>query len=260
MRITEDERSAVRALVALLATLALVLAFTAAGAAAAVPQFEARTLNDWGNNPIHPEWGSAGSDYLRLAPARYADGSGAMVAGPNPRYVSNRIFNSLGQDLFSERSASQWLWVWGQFVDHTFGHAQSGSEEAPIAFDAEDPLESFSDTLGAIPFTRDAVAPGTGTSASNPRQQVNRVSSFIDASAIYGNSRRAPGMAAHRPRQRQPGETAGAAAAPRPLPAARERARKRRDGAARWKPKARSQPLRRTPSSPATCGPTRTSS
>jgi hypothetical protein len=188
MRITEDERSAVRALVALLATLALVLALAAAGADAAVPQFEARTLNDWGNNPIHPEWGSPGSDYVRLAPARYADGAGGMVAGPSPRYVSNRIFNSLGQVLFSEREASQWLWVWGQFVDHTFGHAATGHEEAPIAFDPEDPLESFTDTLGTIPFTRDAVAPGTGTSASNPRQLVNGVSSFIDASAIYGNS------------------------------------------------------------------------
>jgi hypothetical protein len=186
MQVKEDGRSLARGLAGALAGLALALA--APSAQAALPQFEARTLNDWGNNLAHPEWGSAASNYVRLAPARYTDGTGAMIEGPNARYVSNRIFNSGGQDLFSERNVSQWVWVWGQFVDHTVGHAESGSEEAPISFDAEDPLESFSDTLGEIPFTRDAVAPGTGTSPSNPRQQVNGVSSFIDASALYGNS------------------------------------------------------------------------
>ena len=111
-----------------------------------------------------------------------------MDEGPNARWVSNRVFNSLGTDLFSEHNVSQWLWTWGQFVDHTFGRAESGSEEAPIPFSSEDPLEAFSDTLGAIPFTRNAVAPGTGTGPSDPRQQINSSSSFIDAAAVYGNS------------------------------------------------------------------------
>jgi hypothetical protein len=79
-----------------------------------------------------------------------------MAAGPNPRYISNRIFNSLGVDLFSERDVSQWAWVWGQFLDHTFGLAHSGTADAGIAFDSSDPLESFTDTLGPIPFDRDA--------------------------------------------------------------------------------------------------------
>jgi hypothetical protein len=186
MQVKEDGRRTVRAAAGVLAAVAMALAAPSAGAT--VPQFEARTLNGSGNNLAHPEWGSAGSDYVRLAPAHYADGAGTMVQGPNARYVSNRIFNSGGQALYSERNDSQWLWVWGQFVDHTFGHAEAGTEEAPIAFDAEDPLESFSDTLGEIPFTRDTVAPGTGSSPSNPREQVNGVSSFIDASALYGNS------------------------------------------------------------------------
>ena len=135
MRVMEDGLGVACGIVAVL--VAVVLALAAAGAQAAVPDFEARTLNDWGNNQTHPEWGSAGSNYVRLAPARYADGTGAMVEGPNARYVSNRIFNSLGQDLFSERNDSQWLWVWGQFLDHTVGLARAGTEDAAIAFDAE---------------------------------------------------------------------------------------------------------------------------
>jgi Animal haem peroxidase len=164
----------------------------APGALAATPplSFEARSLSGAGNNQSHPEWGAAGTPYVRLAPARYADGAGAMESGPSPRYISNRVFNSLGLDLFSERSTSQWGWVWGQFLDHTIGRAEPGSEAAMIPFSASDPLERFSDTLGQIPFARNAVAPGTGTAPGNPRQQLNTVNSLIDGWALYGGSQR----------------------------------------------------------------------
>jgi peroxidase len=163
-----------------------------AAAALAVPAaslgFEARSLTGAGNNPLHPEWGQVGQPYLRLAPASYADGAGAMEGGPNPRYVSNRVFNSGGLDVFSERNVSQWGWLWGQFLDHTFGRAEPGTEDASIPFNPGDPLESFEDTIGVIPFGRDAVAPGTGTGPGNPRQQLNTVNSYIDAWALYGGS------------------------------------------------------------------------
>ena len=92
------------------------------------------------------------------------------------------------------------MWVWGQFLDHNFELAEGGSEEMPISVNQNDPLESFSDTLGMIPFDRDAPAPGSGTSARNPRQQINTVPSYIDGYAIYGGTQSAAGMAAHRTR------------------------------------------------------------
>ncbi|MDX6583890.1 MAG: peroxidase [Solirubrobacterales bacterium] len=82
---------------------------------------------------------------------------------------------------------TQWVWTWGQFLDHTFGLAQGGGASAPISFDAGDPLESFRNDFGYIPFSRDAAATGTGTSRANPRQQLNTVSSFIEGSAVYGD-------------------------------------------------------------------------
>ena len=178
---TERTGRRLRWAVATLAALALLVP----GSASA---FEVESLNGSANNLAHPSWGEAGTAYQRLAPARYSDGAGTMASGPNPRYISNRVFNSLRVDLFSERNVSQWVWVWGQFVDHTFGRAQPGSEEAAIAFNASDPLEEFSDTLGIIPFTRDAVMPGTGTGPGNPRQQVNTMGSYIDGAAVYGNT------------------------------------------------------------------------
>src|SRR4029453_14763931 len=116
-----------------------------------------------------------------------ADGVAKPVTGPNTRYVSNRIFNDRAQNLFSENNVSQWGFVWGQFMDHTFGLRQEvGGEDASIAFNARDGLEEFTNTLGVIPFTRTPAAPGTGV--TTPREQINTVSSYIDGSSVYGDA------------------------------------------------------------------------
>ena len=146
-----------------------------------------RTLDGSGNNVRHTAWGAAGTIYPRIAPPDYADGIGSMVAGPSPRYVSNRIFNDVGQTLFSENDVTQWGWAWAQFVDHDIGLAdERPGEDAPIAFSAADPLERFTDDLGLIGFSRTPAAPGTGV--TSPRQQLNTVSSYIDASNVYGTT------------------------------------------------------------------------
>ncbi|MEA2214409.1 MAG: peroxidase [Solirubrobacteraceae bacterium] len=163
-----------------------VLGLPASAAAAQPWSFAPESLNGAGNNRAHPRWGEAGTPYLRLTRPRYGDGIGALAAGPSPRYVSNRVFNSVGVDLFSARYVSQWGWVWGQFLDHTFGLAKTGSDPAPIPFAPGDPLERYRSATGNIAFARDAVAPGTGRSRSAPRLQTNTVSSYLNASAVYG--------------------------------------------------------------------------
>jgi hypothetical protein len=158
-------------------------------AQAAVP-FPIQSLDGSGNNVANPSWGRAGTNYSRVAAARYADGRGQPVAGPNSRYVSNRTFNDDNQNLFSERNVTQWGFTWGQFLDHTFGlrlgraPGDPNGEQRPIPFNAADPLEEFTNTLVVIPFERSAAASGTGV--NNARQQVNTVSSYVDAAAVYG--------------------------------------------------------------------------
>jgi hypothetical protein len=150
----------------------------------------AETLNGAENNLQHPAWGSAGSQYLRVASPRYADGIGRMRRGPSPRFVSNRVFNDLGANVFSENDLSQWAWAWGQFLDHDMGlRIEAGGPRAALPFDAADPLERFHDDVGRIPFSRTPAAPGTGVPGS-PRQQINRTTSYIDASNVYGTTRR----------------------------------------------------------------------
>ena len=83
-----------------------------------------------------------------MSRAARTGGGSAPVAGPNVRYVSNRIFNDRHQNVFSETEVTQWGWIWGQFLDHTFGlkadaPASDASAKRNIPFNANDPLESF---------------------------------------------------------------------------------------------------------------------
>ena len=115
---------------------------------------------------------------VRVAAPNYADGVAAMVSGPPSRYVSNRVFNDVGQNLFSENDVSQWGWAWGQFIDHDIGlRDETPGEAATIGFDAGDPLEGFTNDFGAIGFSRTPAAPGSGS--TSPRQQINTISSYM---------------------------------------------------------------------------------
>ena len=142
---------------------------------------EWRTLSGRGNNVDHPSWGAENRPYLRVAPVSYTNGLGRMDAGPPARYISNRIFNDVGQNLFSENAVSQWGWVWGQFLDHTFGlRDEKPGESTPIPFDSNDPLERFTNDLGAIDFSAHARRPRHRGDEAAPADQHGP--SFIDAS------------------------------------------------------------------------------
>src|SRR5437879_4245941 len=51
------------------------------------------TIDGTGNNVTHPDWGSAGADLIRVAPAAYADGVSAPAGAnlPSARDISNAL-------------------------------------------------------------------------------------------------------------------------------------------------------------------------
>ncbi|MFD0742778.1 peroxidase family protein [Phytohabitans flavus] len=167
-------------------------AFAAADVSTLAVPFTVQSLDGSGNNAANPTWGQANQPYSRVAAARYADGRSRPVSGPNSRYISNRVFNDVSQNVFSERQVTAWGWTWGQLLDHTFGlrlgraPGDPAGETANIPFNANDPLEEFENTLGFIPFARSDPAPGTG--ATSARQQVNTNPSYINGFAIYGGT------------------------------------------------------------------------
>lgn len=169
-----------------------VSSFAAADVSTLAVPFTVQSLDGAGNNAANPTWGQANQPYSRVAAARYADGRSQPVSGPNSRYISNRIFNDVAQNVFSERQVTAWGWTWGQFLDHTFGlrlgrsPGDPAGETANIPFNANDPMEEFENTLGFIPFARSDPAPGTGV--TNPRQQVNTNPSYINGFPVYGGT------------------------------------------------------------------------
>jgi len=196
MRLMMRKAGLRRSLFAVLAALTVVVVVATANPAVAddggvsdapiLGIWEAQSLNGINNNPNIPNAGAAGTRYLRIGPAKYADGLSQMVSGPNARAVSNRIFNDIHINVFSDRGVTQWGNVWGQFVDHNIGHRDEAGTAANIPFNASDPMESFTNTLGVVPFNRSVPAPGTGV--SNTRQQLNTENSFLDAEAVYGTT------------------------------------------------------------------------
>src|SRR5207248_3356431 len=79
------------------------------------------------NNLAHPDWGAAGSDLLRLAPAAYADGVSTPAGAnrPGARVISNALSdqtdpNNPSEDLntVNHKSLSDYSYVFGQFLDH----------------------------------------------------------------------------------------------------------------------------------------------
>jgi hypothetical protein len=167
------------------------LALGAAGAAAddtPLSQLIVRSVDGKGNNLQHPAWGQAGVPYRRVAPANYADGISKQVTPAKPdRYVSNRVFNDIGQNLFSEHGLSQWGWLWGQFIDHDLGlRVEAPGESSPLPFNQADPLELFTNDLGSLGFSRTPAAPGTGKN-NITRQELNTITSYLDASMVYGS-------------------------------------------------------------------------
>ena len=74
------------------------------------------------------------------------------MSGPERRAtISNRIFNDVNQNMFSERGVTQWGFVWGQFLDHTFGLREAPASatariRAPATFRSTRPTRWRSST------------------------------------------------------------------------------------------------------------------
>jgi len=158
---------------------------------ALVARAENRTYDGSLNNPLNPLWGAAGTQLLRKAPAAYADGistpSGATR--PNPRLISNV---AIAQTSMAPNSHAMTAWVfqWGQFIDHDLDLTVLADppESFHIPIPAGDPhFDPLNTGTQIMPFRRSKYDPATGTSPANPRQQINEITSYLDASMVYGS-------------------------------------------------------------------------
>ncbi|MEN7341800.1 MAG: peroxidase family protein [Pseudomonadota bacterium] len=152
---------------------------------------EVRSYDGTGNNIENPDWGSAFSHLQRLGPVDYADGVAALAGAEraSARVISNVVIQQAeGVSLPNAFRRSDMVWQWGQFIDHDLGLTDGAEESADIPVPGGDP---HFDPTGSgdqfIPFSRALFDASTGTDASNPREQENEITSWIDGSMIYGS-------------------------------------------------------------------------
>lgn len=145
-----------------------------------------RTFDGTGNNLKNLDWGAAETAFLRLVPSAYADGISEPndVLKPSARAVSNAV-SAQSEEIPNKRGATDFLWQWGQFLDHDI-------TETPTA----DPSEAYDIVVSKGDVFFDPNSTGTETIAlnrsfyeagSSPREQVNAITAFIDASQVYGS-------------------------------------------------------------------------
>ena len=159
-----------------------------------------RTYDGTCNNEDYHLWGASQIPFKRLLPPIYEDGFNTPVGWdpyktyygyrlPSPRSVSQEILTT---DITSQSSIySGLLMMYGQHIatdtDHipktdslcTEACTQSSPYCFPVLAPENDPRLATGD---CIPLTR-----STRVCGLEPRQQLNSVTSYIDAGTIYGN-------------------------------------------------------------------------
>ncbi|MDH4194452.1 MAG: peroxiredoxin [Nitrospirota bacterium] len=152
--------------------------------------FETRTIDGTNNNVENPAWGSTNSQLLRYAAPDYKNGI-AKPSGadrPNAREISNTVA-AQENPIYNEKRASDFIWQWGQFIDHDITLTLDNPKEPfNIPVPTGDPYFDPQGTGAQVIFlNRSVYDPATGGSSNNPRQQINQLTAYIDGSMIYGS-------------------------------------------------------------------------
>ncbi|XP_039993085.1 thyroid peroxidase isoform X2 [Xiphias gladius] len=174
-----------------------------------------RSISGICNNRHNPLWGAANTALVRWLPAEYEDGErepkgwnrGRLHNGfqlPPPREISKKIVKSSSKrkdDIYSHL-----LVEWGQYIDHdiTFTPQSTGSAAFWTGMDCLNMCENvhpcfpiqtreeLSGAQGCMPFFRSTpvcfVNFGSDIGQALQRQQMNAITSFIDASVVYGHT------------------------------------------------------------------------
>ena len=166
----------------------MLMLFVSTSIAQVLPD-EYRAIDGTDNNMNNYSWGSVDIQLLRMVSEDYSDGISepAGETRKSPREISNMIA-AQDESVLNSLGASDFIWQWGQFLDHDIDLTTEVDEPHPIPVPTGDPYFDPNFTGDrTIGFHRSVFDPNTGDSQINPRQQVNEITSFIDASNVYGS-------------------------------------------------------------------------
>ncbi|KAJ6655701.1 hypothetical protein lerEdw1_004754 [Lerista edwardsae] len=170
-----------------------------------------RTITGECNNRKHPHYGASNHGYARWLPAEYEDGlslpkgfsANHLYHGhplPLVREVSNKIAATSNENITEDEGRSLAFMHWGQWVDHDLdlapmtetnihnkeGECDTSCRYAPPCFPIKIPPGDPRITKEGVcmPFIRTAPICNPTTLI---REQINAVTSYLDASLVYGN-------------------------------------------------------------------------
>ena len=133
--------------------------------------------------------GAAGVQLVRWIEPRYGDGEASP--GGQERLSARAISQVVCREeaaVPNPLNASSFFWQWGQFLDHDLDMTSSANELYPIRVPVSDEFfDPEATASAAIEFFRSAYDQDTGRQAGIPRQQMNFVTAYIDASNVYGS-------------------------------------------------------------------------
>ncbi|XP_078139176.1 eosinophil peroxidase [Centroberyx gerrardi] len=167
------------------------------------------------NNRQYPRWGAADIPYARWLPPEYEDVRGKPrgwdpdhtyhnFSLPPVRLVSQEVLYTHNDNISLDSTLSHLLVEWGQWIDHDVVLTpQSPSTAAfktgadctrtcsrdtpcfPIQIPLSDPRTGIQ---SCMPFFRSAPSCVGGALPHRHREQLNAITSFVDASMVYGSS------------------------------------------------------------------------
>jgi hypothetical protein len=143
-----------------------------------------RTIDGTDNHPEN--LGAAHAVICQKTTLSYEDGISqpAAPARVNPRIISNYVFDQ-NERVDNSLALSDFVWAFGQFLDHDISLVGDNHDEAlPVSVIEDD---EFFKTGDVIVMDRSIAAEGSGTDIDNPRSYKNEITSFIDASNVYGS-------------------------------------------------------------------------
>jgi hypothetical protein len=147
-----------------------------------------RTFDGSDNNLFYSEMNESETALRRLVPSDYGDLTETMAGDlrPSPRAISNAV-NAQTESTPSPVSASDYLWQWGQFLDHDLDLTDGvvPAEPANIAIPSADGwFDTAATGTETMPFNRSIYDRTTGTASVNPRQQLNEITGWIGVQCV----------------------------------------------------------------------------
>ena len=172
-----------------------------------------RTIDGTCNNLDNPMWGASLTAFRRLLRPVYENGFNTPVGWrnkdvlPSARLVSTELISTA--NITPDQTFTHMLMQWGQFLDHDLDFTVTSPSSQRFT-DGEDCTSTCENQSPCFPiqippgdkritrhkcmtFTRSSSACGTGAtsvffSVVSTREQMNQITSYLDASNVYGSS------------------------------------------------------------------------